>query len=320
MTRFGYHASHEQYPPSVLLDYVRAAEAAGFDGVMCADHFAPWLDENGHSGFAWSWLGAALHATSLTFGVVNAPGARYHPAVIAQAAATLMEMFPGRFWLAVGSGEALNEHITGDRWPPKPERNARLRECADVMRALWRGETVTHYGRVTVEEARLYTLPAEPPRLLGAAVSEQTAEWLGGWADGVITTGRPRHAMERFLAAFRRGGGEGKPVVVQHGLSWARREEDARRQAHEQWRFSTLGGDVLWALRTPAEFKAAAQFVTEADVANTLRVSASLERHAEWLREYAALGVDEVYCFNVGKNQREYIEAFGERVLPALVG
>ena len=152
MTLFGYHGSHEQYPPSELLGHVRAADAAGFQGVMCADHFHPWLEENGHSGFAWSWLGAALQATSFPFGVVNAPGDRYHPAIIAQAAATLAEMFPGRFWMAAGSGEALNEHITGNRWPPKPERNARLKECVDVMRALWRGETVTHYGRVTVEE------------------------------------------------------------------------------------------------------------------------------------------------------------------------
>src|SRR5688572_7547404 len=262
MTLFGYHASHEQYPPSEMLGHVRAADAAGFEGVMCADHFHPWLEENGHSGFAWSWLGAALQATSMPFGVVNAPGDRYHPAIIAQAAATLAEMFPGRFWMAAGSGEALNEHITGNRWPPKPERNARLRECVDVIRALWNGETVTHYGRVTVEDARLYSRPMEPPRLLGAAVSEQTAEWVGQWADGLITTGRPRDRMQRMIDAFHRGGGDGKPIVVQHGLSWAASEEEARRNAHEQWRWSTLGGDVLWTLRMPAEFQAAAQFIT----------------------------------------------------------
>ena len=144
MTRFGYHASHEQYPPSELLRYVVAAEEVGFTGVMCADHYEPWLEENGHSGFAWSWLGAALQATKrMTFGCVNAPGDRYHPAIIAQAAATLVEMYPGRFWIAVGSGEALNEHVTGNRWPPKPQRNARLLECVEIMRALWQGETVT---------------------------------------------------------------------------------------------------------------------------------------------------------------------------------
>ena len=318
MTLIGYHASHEQYPPSELLALVRDAESAGFAGVMCADHYHPWLEEQGHSGFAWSWLGAALEATSLSYGVVNAPGDRYHPAIVAQAAATLAEMYPDRFWIAVGSGEALNEHVTGNRWPPKPERNARLLECVEVMRALWKGETVTHHGLVTVEEARLYSRPARPPRLVGAAVSEKTAEWVGEWADALVTTGRRPADMRRIVDAFHRGGGEGKAILVQHGLSWAPSETEARRNAHEQWRFSALGGDVLWTLRTPQEFASASRFVTEDDVAETLRVSSDLERHAAWVHEYFELGVDEVYCFNAGKNQRQYIEAFGERVLPAL--
>ena len=254
MTRFGYHASHEQHAPSALLRYLRAAEAAGFDGAMSADHMHPWLEENGQSGFAWSWLGAALQATSFSIGVVNAPGDRYHPAIIAQAAATLAEMFPRRFWLAVGSGEALNEHITGSTWPPKSERNERLRECVDVMRALWRGETVTHRGRVIVDDARVYSLPSQPPLLLGAAVSDRTAEWVGRWADGLITTGRPRAEMRSIIEAFRRGGGDGKPVLVQHVLSWAPSVDDARRATREQWRFAAIGGDRLWDLRTPRDF------------------------------------------------------------------
>ena len=319
MTRYGYHASHEQYPPSELLKHVVAAEDAGFDGVMCADHYAPWLEENGHSGFTWSWLGAALQATkAMTFGTVNAPGDRYHPAIIAQAAATLAEMYPGRFWIAVGSGEALNEHVTGNRWPPKPVRNQRLKECAAVMRALWAGETVTHHGLVTVEEAKVWSRPQRPPRMVGAAVTEQTAEWIGGWADGLITTGRPKDAMRKMIDAFHRGGGEGKPILVQHGLSWARDEATARRQAREQWRFAPLGGEVLWTLRTPQEFASASQYVTEDDMAKSLRVSSDLARHAEWLADYAELGVDEVYAFNCGKNQAEFIEAFGEKVLPQL--
>ena len=138
MPRIGFHASHEQIPPSRLLAAVRAAEAAGFDAAMCSDHFSPWSERQGESGFAWSWLGAALEATSLSLGCVNAPGQRYHPAIIAQAAATLAEMYPGRFWVALGSGEASNEHITGAPWPDKATRNARLRECVDVMRALLR--------------------------------------------------------------------------------------------------------------------------------------------------------------------------------------
>src|SRR5687767_13176998 len=153
MPLIGYHCSHEQYAPAELLANVKLAAAAGFTAAMCSDHFSPWSERQGHSGYAWSWLGAALQATGIPFGVVTVPGYRYHVAVLAQKAATLAEMFPGRFWAALGSGEAMNEHITGERWPTKPERNARLKECVDIIRALWRGETVTHRGLVTVEEA-----------------------------------------------------------------------------------------------------------------------------------------------------------------------
>ena len=320
MTRYGYHVSHEQYPPSEALEHARLAERAGFAAGMCSDHLHPWLPSHGHSGFAWSWLGAALQATGLSFGTVNAPGWRYHPVIVAQAAATLAEMYPERLWVACGSGELLNEGITGEPWPPKPERNARLRECVDVIRALWAGETVTHRGRIVVEEARLYTRPEAPPLLAGAALSEETARFVGGWADALVTVGGPRDAIEKMLDAFRRGGGEGKPVFVQHALCWARTEAEARREAHHQWRFSALGGEVLPVLRTPAQFAAAAQFVTASDVAERVRVSADPGRHAEWLRPYVELGVDAVYLFNVGRDQRGYIDTFGERVLPALAG
>ncbi len=318
MTRFGYHCSHEQYAPGEMLRHAKHAEEAGFAAAMCSDHFHPWLDAQGHSGFAWSWLGAALEGTSLSFGTVNAPGDRYHPAIVAQAAATLAEMYPGRFWFAAGSGEALNEAITGAAWPPKPERNRRLRECVDIMKALWRGEEVTHRGLVTVQEARLYSLPAEPPPLFAAAISESTAEFAGAWADGLLTLGAERDPLERMIRAFRRGGGEGKPVRVQHSLSWAPTEREALRGAHEQWRFSPLGPEVLPMLRTPRQFDAASRTVTPEDVAKGVRVSADLGRHAEWLRGYVELGVDAVYLFNVNTNQRAFIDAFGDRVLPEL--
>jgi len=321
MTRYGYHASHEQHRPAALLEYVRAADAAGFEGAMCSDHFHPWLNEEGQSGFAWSWLGAALQATDLPFGTVSAPGWRYHPAVLAQAAATLAEMYPGRLWLALGSGEALNEAITGEPWPEKAERNARLRECADVMRALWRGEEVTFRGRITVVEARLWSRPAEPPTLYGAALSEETAELVGAWADGLATTGGESDQVRARIDAFRRGGGEGKPVIVQHVVSWAEREAEARRAGHDQWRFAALGGEVLPILRTPAQFDAASRTVAPADLAHSVRMSADLARHAAWLREYAELGVDEVYVMNANQNnQREFIDAFGAKVLPELGG
>src|SRR6187402_1799348 len=179
MTIVGWHASHEQIAPSELLRAVRLAEQAGFDAAMSSDHFSPWSERQGESGFAWSWLGAAMATTQLPFGVVTAPGQRYHPAIIAQAAATLGEMFPGRFWMALGTGEASNEHITGDRWPAKDTRNRRLAECVAVIRALLAGEEVSHDGLVRVDRARLYTLPTQAPPLIGAAVSSATAEFAG---------------------------------------------------------------------------------------------------------------------------------------------
>jgi G6PDH family F420-dependent oxidoreductase len=182
--RIGFHASHEQFPPSELLSLARHAEAAGFDCGMSSDHFRPWGAAQGHSGFAWSWLGAAMAATCLPMGVISAPGYRYHPAIIAQGAATLAEMFPNRFWLALGSGQRLNEDITGLAWPEKAERNARLRECADIIRALLAGETVTHHGRVTVVEAKLYSRPAQTPPLLGGVLKPELNARLG-W-DGTL--------------------------------------------------------------------------------------------------------------------------------------
>ena len=185
MPAFGFHASHEQVHPRELLAAVRRAEDAGFDAAMSSDHFSPWSQRQGHSGFAWSWLGAALQATALPFGVVTAPGQRYHPAVIAQAIGTLGAMYPGRFWAALGTGEASNEHITGTAWPRKEVRNDRLRECVDIIRALLRGEEVSHEGLVRVDRARLWTRPPDPPPLLGAAVSVATARWCAAWADGL---------------------------------------------------------------------------------------------------------------------------------------
>ena len=316
--RIGFHASHEQFPPSELLALARDAEAAGFDCAMSSDHFRPWGDAQGHSGYAWSWLGAAMATTALPFGVISAPGYRYHPAIIAQGAATLTEMFPGRFWLALGSGQRLNEDITGLAWPEKAERNARLGECADVIRALLAGETVSHRGRVTVVQAKLYSRPAQPPPLLGAAVSEQTAGMLGAWADGLLTVASPLDQTRKAVEAFRRGGGEGKKMVAQVALNWAPTDEEALADAHEQWRFNTIGGDVNWELRLPEHFDSATRFIRPEDVRKTVWVSSDLGWHAERIAELAELGFDEIQLHQVGRNQRAFVEAFGERVLPAL--
>ena len=318
MARIGFHASHEQFPPSDLLRLVQLAEAAGFDCAMSSDHFRPWGEAQGQSGFAWSWLGAALQATKLPFGVISAPGYRYHPAILAQAAATLCEMFAGRLWLALGSGQRLNEDITGLPWPEKAERNARLRECADIIRALFKGETVTHRGRVTLVEGKLYSRPATPPLLLGAAVTEATAEAVGSWADGLLTVSAKPEQLRKVVEAFRRGGGEGKPLLLQVGLNWAPSETEALQGAHEQWRTNVLGREVNWELRSPADFDTATRFVKPEDMRESVLISSDPGQHAAWLAEFIEIGFEELQLHQVGRNQHSFIDAFGAKVLPQL--
>jgi probable non-F420 flavinoid oxidoreductase len=318
MAIIGYHASHEQFKPSALLAYAQLAEKAGFKGVLSSDHFHPWMTQQGESGFAWSWLGAALQATGLSFGVVNAPGQRYHPAIIAQAAATLAEMFPERFFIAVGSGQALNELVTGEKWPAKADRNARLKESVDVIRALWRGETVNHKGLVRVEEATLFTRPAINPLIIGAAVSAETAEWVGGWADGLITVSRPPGELQKVVDAFRRGGGAGKPMFLKVQLSYAAEEQTARQGAHDQWRGNIFNNNLLTDLRRPEQFEAAAEFVNPGELDNFVRISADPQRHVDWLRQDLELGFERLFLHNVNRHQEDFIRTFGEQVLPAL--
>ena len=318
MTRIGYHASHEQFAPSELVRYVTAAEQAGFDCAKSSDHFHPWSERQGQSGFAWSWLGAAMSATRFGHGIISAPGYRYHPAVLAQAAATIGEMFPGRLWLALGSGEAINEAITGEAWPEKPERNARLKECVDIIRALLAGEAVTHRGRVTVIEAKLYSRPSQPIPLFGAAVTEATARFVGGWADGLLTPGGDIETVRKVVAAFREGGGEGKPVHIQHALSWAPTEDGALAAALDQWSAVVIGGDAAWDLRRPRDFDQAARLVSGDDIRKSVAVSADPGRHAGWLADLAGLAPAAIHLHCVGRNQDEFIDMFGARVLPQL--
>jgi coenzyme F420-dependent glucose-6-phosphate dehydrogenase len=320
MTKVGYHASHEQFKPSELLRYVQLAEQAGFNCSLSSDHFHPWGEQQGQSGFAWSWLGAAMQATpTLSYRVVNAPGQRYHPAIIAQAAATLADMFPNRFWITVGSGQALNERITGDKWPCKSDRNIRLKECVDIMRALWAGETVTHRGLVTVEEAKLYSRPEVPPLIIGAAITTKTAEWLGSWADGLITISRPPDKLKQIVDAFRRGGGEGKPMLLKVQLSYDRDEDSARQKAHHQWRNNIFKNVLMTELRTPEQFDAAGEFVTPDELSEHVRISADPQQHIEWLQKDLELGFDELLLHNVNREQEQFIEVFGEKVVPALL-
>ncbi|MFX0594783.1 TIGR03885 family FMN-dependent LLM class oxidoreductase [Melissospora conviva] len=317
MTVFGFHASHEQIDPAALLTAVIRAEEAGFDAAMCSDHFSPWSERQGQSGFAWSWLGAALQATTLPFGVVNAPGQRYHPAIIAQAIGTLGQMYPGRFWAALGSGEAINEHITGDPWPRKEERMDRLRECVDVIRDLLAGEEVNHDGLVTVDQARLWSRPQQPPALIGAAVSTSTAEWCAEWADGLITVNAPLPYLRDMISSYRDAGGRG-PLYLQVHLSWAADDEAARKLAYEQWRSNVFDPPVSWDLPLTEHFDVTSERISMEQLAEVVNISADPARHVGWLESYLECGFDGLYLHHVGQEQAGFIDTFGSQVLPKL--
>jgi probable non-F420 flavinoid oxidoreductase len=314
-TVFGFHCSHEQHPPSSLLKYARHAAEVGFTAAMCSDHFHPWSERQGHSGFAWSWLGSALEATTLSFGTVCAPGQRYHPAVIAQAGATLAEMYPRRFWLALGSGEALNESITGASWPSKSQRNGRLRTSAEIMRALWAGETVRVRGAAR-SEARLYSKPTSPPPLFGAALTPETAYWMGSWADGLITAGGSAESASRLVDAFHQGGGAGKPVFLQVTVSFAPAQEEAEAAAYDQWRHCVLDARQLADLAAPRDFDRASARASRSDVLTLVHASCDIRSHVDALLELAAVGFDRIYVHNVARHyQRQFLDAISPHLL-----
>jgi probable non-F420 flavinoid oxidoreductase len=319
MAVIGWHASHEQIPPSQLLRDIQLAEQVGFEAAWSSDHFTPWSRRQGQSGFALSWLGAAMATTSIPVGVVSTPGQRYHPAIVAQALATLAEMFPARLSAGFGSGEFLNEHITGDPWPDKDTRNARLKESVDVIRALFAGEEVTHHGLVRVDRARLWSRPEQPPRILGLAVSEATARWAAEWADGLVTIWQPLGVLKRIVAAFRENGGEGKPLAVQIHVSWAPDEDQAADLAFDQWRSNVFEPPLCWNLATAEEFDLIAKYVQPEDMYRSVVISSDPARFVDCVREAVDLGFDEVYLHHVGQNQQPFLETFGRQVLPALI-
>ncbi|PST82073.1 LLM class F420-dependent oxidoreductase [Pedobacter yulinensis] len=318
MTQLAYHASHEQFSPSELRDLAILAEEAGFDAIASSDHFHPWSERQGHSGLSFAWLGAAMQLTTLPFSMVCAPGQRYHPAIVAQALATLCEMFPGRLDVALGSGEAINESITGQQWPDKTVRNRRLLDCATVIRRLLAGETVSHAGLVTVQDARLYTLPSQQPRLFCAALSEETARWAATWADGLLTAHQPFPAMQAVVAAFRENGGKDKPIHLKVQLSYAPTSAEALDGAHDQWRTNILPPSLLADLASPEQFDAAGAFVRKEDMYEMVRISSNTEEHIDWLKQDLTLGFERIILHNVNRNQRAFIEAFGQAVIPAL--
>lgn len=318
MAIIGYQASHEQFKPSDLIRYVQMAEQAGFGAVNSSDHFHPWSERQAQSGFSFAWLGAAMAQTALPFGVVCSPGQRYHPAIVAQAIATLCEMFPERFWIALGTGEALNERITGEKWPAKPERQKRLLECVDIIRRLLKGETVTHHGLVTVEEAKLFTRPGGLPLLIAAAVTKETAEWAGAWADGLITISKPVEELKETIKAFQQGGGAGKPMYLKVQLSYADDEETAIQGAYDQWRTNIFSGNVLGDLWKVEQFDALGEMVKVEDLKSMINISSDIKKHIDWVRQYSDLGFEKIILHNVNRSQESFINTFGDKVLPKL--
>ncbi|WP_109472157.1 TIGR03885 family FMN-dependent LLM class oxidoreductase [Ornithinimicrobium cavernae] len=315
MARLGFHASHEQIPPRQLLADVRHAEHAGFPMAMCSDHVAPWSRRQGHSGNTWTWLGAALATTEFPIGTLAIPGHRYHPAVLAHQLATLAQMFPGRVWAALGSGEALNEHITGQPWPAKGQRVSHLEDAVGVMRSLLTGDEVSQDGAVTVDRARLWDRPHDPPPLLAAAISPESAARAAAWADGLITVVQPAGVLREVVSAYRDGGGRG-PLALQVHLSWAPTHQEAEEIAWDQWRSNVFPAQVAADTETTAEFDALAESVTLEQVHESVRVSEDLGRHREWIAEYADLGFGDIYLHHVGQDQLTFIETFAEQVLP----
>jgi G6PDH family F420-dependent oxidoreductase len=226
-------------------------------------------------------------------------------------------MYPGRFWAALGSGEYSNEHITGEPWPRKEVREARLLECVGVIRGMLAGEEVTRDGLVKVDRAKLWTRPETTPALIGAAVSTKTAEWVAGWADGLVTVNAPEEHLRAMLAAYRNAGGRG-PAALQVHLSWAPTEAEAEAIALDQWRSNIFPPPVCWDLETVEHFDVISEKVTIEQVRKVVNVSADLERHVELLRGYAALGFDRIYLHHVGQDLIPFVETFGAKVLPAL--
>ncbi|NSY14958.1 TIGR03885 family FMN-dependent LLM class oxidoreductase [Agrobacterium vitis] len=312
----GYHASHEQFSPSQLLDYVQAAERAGFQAIMTSDHLAPWSHRQGNSGNNWAWLGAAMAKTRLPFGSLAIPGGwRYHPVVLAHLVATLSEMFPERLrWIAMGSGEALNENAVGRGWPDKTERNERLEAGSEIIRALLAGETVTSdHPHLKTEQAKLWSLPNKPPLLLGAALTEETASWLGKWADGLVTVRKPANELKRVVEAFRSSGGAGRPLALQLQVSWAPTFDEARMAAWHEWRNAAVTPDLLAELKTPAEFDAASSDVTPEGMDEFIPLITRGDELLDLVEECVSCGFDEIYVHNVSRNQHGFIDFMAEQ-------
>ena len=315
MAEIGYAISSEEHAPRDILHHARRAEEAGFPFALISDHFHPWVDRQGHSPFVWSVLGGIAHATErLRIGTgVTCPMIRIHPAIIAHATATIAAMMPGRFFLGVGTGENLNEHILGDRWPPHDVRSEMLEEAVAVIRLLWQGGEQTHRGRhYTVENARLYTLPEEPPPIMVAGSGPRAARLAGRIGDGLINTAPDAEVRE----TFERAGGAGKPRYAQMTVCWAADEAQARRTAFEIWPNGGLKGELSQELPTPAHFEQAAKLVTEEMVAEEVVCGPDPEPHIAKIQAYVDAGYDHIYVHQVGPDQEGFFRFYEREILP----
>ena len=316
MPQLGYALSSEEHAPADLVRYAQTAETTGFEFALISDHFHPWIDRQGHSPFVWSVIGAIAQATrTLRLGTgVTCPTVRYHPAIVAQAAATSAALMPGRFFLGLGTGENLNEHIIGEGWPSAPVRLEMLEEAIEIIRLLWSGGEQSFWGsHFTLDHARLYTLPDAPPPLFIAAAGEKAAEFAGRLGDGLISTS-PDQAV---VQAFTSGGGDGKPRYGQVTVCWAADEAAARATAHEWWANAAVPGELSQELPLPRHFEQATKTVREEDVAQAVICGPDADKHIAEIQRYLDAGIDHVYVHQVGPDQAGFFEFYRSRVLPA---
>ena len=325
MAQIGYAAMMEQFHPRELVDLCQKAEAAGFRGVMAADHMQPWTPQQGQAGFVWSFMAAAAERTRGDIGPgVTCPSFRTHPAVIAQAAATMAAMYPGRFWLGLGSGEALNEHVVASYWPEVAERIGRMLESIEIMRKLFSGNEVKHQGAYyRMETMRLWTMPEQPPPIYVATAGPVTAEKTGRFCDGLITVGAPEAKIDAVFQKFEKGARDaGKdpsrmPRILQLHLSWAATDEEALRNAMVEW----PNGGMKFPkadIRSPNEFAAMAKLVRPEDFKGRMLISSDPDKHRREIQRFIDIGFDRVYLHNVGRNQAQWLQVFGREVLPRL--
>lgn len=325
MGSIGYAASFEQFHPTDLLSYSQQAERNGFSVVSASDHFHPWVPSQGHSAFVWSWMGALGATTKMRFGTgVTPPGYRYHPAVLAQAAATLEAMYPGRFFLGLGAGEALNEHIVGEYWPEAPARLSRLVESIDIISRLFTGKVVKHQGdHFRVESAKLYTLPESPPPIYVATSGPIMAARTGKLTDGIITVGaadeKVKMLMERFDKGAREAGKDPSKMakIIQVKVSYAPTDQEAIDSAVKDWPNGGMNFPKA-DIRTPEDFEAMSKLVRPENFKNRVLTTSDLDKHTEYIQHWIDVGFQEVHIHNVNRSQEAFIDAYGKHVIPNL--